>query len=85
MLQRFFYKKYALISLIAFNSICCFAQEPEIKSSPKYYDRSIINRILDKEQLENKSPKFSIESTKEGPIAQPAEEISSNSFNLTTF
>ncbi len=85
MLQRFFYKKYALISLIAFNSICCFAQEPEIKSSPKYYDRSIINRILDKEQLENKSPKFSIESTKEGPITQPAEEISSNSFNLTTF
>ena len=85
MLQRFFYKKYALISLIAFNSVCCFAQEPEIKSSPKYYDRSIINRILDKEQLENKSPKFSIESTKEGPITQPAEEISSNSFNLTTF
>ncbi len=85
MLQRFFYKKYALISLIALNSVCCSAQEPEIKSSPKYYNRSIINRILDKEQLENKSPKFSIESTKEGPITQPAEEISSNSFNLTSF
>ncbi len=53
--QPVFYKLNALFALLATSSICCFAQEPKITSSSKYYDRSVINRILDKEKIENKS------------------------------
>ena len=72
-------KKYHILSLIVFgfcNSIClCYAQEPEITSSSKYYDRNIINRILVKDQLKgNKSPKISIERTEEGPLVQSTDE-----------
>jgi outer membrane protein TolC len=83
-------KKYHILSLIVFgfcNSIClCYAQEPEITSSSKYYDRNIINRILVKDQLKgNKSQKISIERTEEGPLVQSTDESvvynqNSNSF-----
>ncbi len=83
-------KKYHILSLIVFgfcNSIClCYAQEPEITSSSKYYDRNIINRILVKDQLKgNKSPKISIERTEERPLVQSTDESvvynqNSNSF-----
>ena len=85
MLQRFFHKKYALISLIALNSICCFAQEAEITSSPKYYDRNVINRILVKEQLDkNKSTNTNIGSNQEGSINRP-DEPSGKIYKSTSF
>ena len=85
MSQRFFHKKYALISIIALTSLCCYAQEAEITSSPKYYDRSVINRILVKEQLENnKSTKLNITNTQEGPITQP-DEPSGKIYKSTSF
>ena len=83
--QRFFRKEYVLVSLITINSICCFAQEPEITSSPKYYDRSVINRILVKEQLENKSAKTDSGSSKYGSLSQSDEKASGNSFILNGF
>ena len=82
-------KKYHILSLIVFgfcNSIClCHAQEPEITSGPKYYDRNVINRILVKEQLENKSAKTDSGSSKYGSLSQSAEDINGNSFILNSF
>lgn len=85
MSQRFFHKEYALISLFALKSICCFAQEPEITSSPRYADRNVINRILVKDQLKNNmSAKVKIGNTQEGPIAQP-DEPSGKIYKSTSF
>ncbi|MBR4328359.1 MAG: TolC family protein, partial [Candidatus Riflebacteria bacterium] len=85
MSHRFFHKEYALISLIALNSLCCYAQEPEITSSPRYADRNVINRILVKDRLEtNKSTKINITNTQEGPITQP-DEPRGKTYKSTSF
>ena len=64
-------KKYHILSIIVFgfcNSIClCYAQEPEITSSPRYADRNVINRIL----LKEPSTKINITTSQEGSINQP--------------
>lgn len=56
MTQRVFYI-LGLYLILTTNPICSYAQETEIKitSESKYFDRNIISRILDKEQLEQNS------------------------------
>ena len=73
------------IAIFSLGLICSYAQEPEITSSSKYYDRNVINRILVKDQLENnKSAKINISSTQEGPINQP-DVLSGKTYKSTSF
>lgn len=58
MLPCVFNKKYCFITIFSLISICCQAQETTITTNPKFFDRSVISRILDKEQLKNKNTDY---------------------------
>ena len=86
MTQRFFYF-IGIISFIIFsNSLASYAQEPEIKSNSKYYDRSIINRILSKEKNDkfSENTSFNIRRTIESPNLSAVDGNEINKFDTST-
>lgn len=84
-MTKTFYK-ICFLTIFSINTIYCFAQETQIQSGSKYYNRNIINRILEKNQIEeNKLDNISVDESKKDSLNQVSGELNNKDLKSTNF